>query len=142
MMKIKNWLVFIACGLMILLVNIDMTIVNLGVPSISRYFNASLNQAQWVIASYLLITAVTFTLFGKLADDFGKKHVYLLGVIFFTVASLCAGIATNLHFLVAARLLQGLGFAATLGLSLLIIVQTFPLEQRGYMTGLAVTLTS
>jgi len=141
MSKLNNWLVFIACSFMVLLVNIDMTIVNLAVPSISGYFNASLNQAQWVIASYLLITAVTFTLFGKFADDFGKKRIYLLGVALFTLASLLAGLAFSLHFLLAARLLQGLGFAATLGLSIVIVVQTFPIEKRGYIIGLMVTLT-
>ena len=141
MKTLNNWLVFIACGLMILLVNIDMTIVNLGLPSIASYFHASLNQAQWVIASYLLITAVTFTLFGRLADDFGKKRIYLIGVVLFTGASLLAGLASNLPLLIIGRLLQGLGFAATLGLSIVIIVQTFPAEKSGYMTGVAVTLT-
>lgn len=143
MEKIKNthrWLVFMCCGLMIMLNNIDLTIVNLSLPSIANSLNADLNHIQWVIVSYLLATAACLTLFGKLADDFGKKHIFLFGVILFILGSLLAGITSKLFLLVAARFIQGLGFAATLGLALVIILESFPEEKKGYITGLAVTI--
>ncbi len=83
MENIKNthrWLVFTCCGLMIMLNNIDLTVVNLSLPSIADSLHANLNQIQWVIVSYLLATAACLTLFGKLADDFGKKNIFLFGI--------------------------------------------------------------
>lgn len=139
--NIQRWLVFVACGLMILLINIDLTIVNLALPSIARTLSASLNQVQWVIASYLLATAAFLTLFGKLADVIGKKRVFLFGIVLFTLASLLAGLTNQLPILILARVVQGIGFAATLGLAIVIIVQAFPHEKKGYITGLAVTIS-
>jgi EmrB/QacA subfamily drug resistance transporter len=139
--KLRGLLVFISCGLIVLLVNIDVTIVNLGLPIISHYFDVSLNQVKWIVSGYLLITAITFVLFGKLADDIGRKRVYLLGILSFTIGSVLAGMANDFDFLIFARLIQGLGFSATAGLSVLIILQHSSSIKRGYVMGVIVTLT-
>ena len=137
----RKWLILIATGMMILLVNIDMTIVNLALAKIAVTFHSDMNEMQWIISSYLLSTAVMFTIFGRLADRFGRKKISLIGVFIFTVSSLVAGLAPNLNVLIAARFAQGLGFASTLGLSLLIARDAFPKHQHGLATGATITIT-
>lgn len=126
---------------MIFLVNIDVTIVNLALATIAKDLHTTLAQTQWIINSYLLTTIVFFIIGGKLSDIFGHKKIFLLGTIFFTLASLLAGISTNFIFLIIARLLQGVGFAFTLGLALLMSANAFPITQRGFVLGLSVTIT-
>lgn len=137
----NKWMVFVGAGLMILLVNIDVTIVNLALATISRDLQTSLTQIQWIINSYLLTTMIFFIVGGKLADIHGHKTIYLIGVVFFGLASLMAGLSHHFTLLIIARLLQGIGFAFTLGLALLMITDAFPSEQRGFAIGLSVTIT-
>ncbi len=140
-MKVRKWFILVATGIMILLVNLDMTIVNLALATIAKSMHADMNQTQWVIVSYLLGTALTFTIFGRLADLFGKKNIFLLGVLLFTMASFFAGFSTNLTTLIIARFIQGFGFAATLGLCFVIILSYFPEDQRGLAAGAGVAIT-
>lgn len=137
----RKWLILFATGIMIMLVNLDMTIVNLALADISYSLNATLNQTQWIITSYLLATALSFTIFGRLADLWGRKRIFLFGVFLFTIGSLGAGFATDIPFLMIMRFIQGLGFAAALGLSMVIIFTHFPASQRGLAAGVAVTIT-
>ncbi len=137
----RKWLIFFSTGIMIMLVNLDMTIVNLALASIASSLQATLNQMQWVISSYLLATALSFTVFGRLADMHGRKKIFLLGVFLFTLGSLGCGLASNITALVIMRFIQGLGFAAAFGLALVITFNSFPTEQRGMVTGMAVTIT-
>ncbi len=140
--KYKNkWWVLISAGLMILLINIDSTIVNVALAKISVSLNANMNIIQWVVSSYLLATAICFTLCGRLADMYGNKKIFLIGTTIFTAASFFCGVAPNATFLIIARFIQGIGFAGTLGIALVICNNAFPPEQRGLATGAAVTLT-
>ncbi|MDF1654570.1 MAG: MFS transporter [Coxiellaceae bacterium] len=137
----NKWWVLISVGLMVLLINIDSTIVNVALARISISLNANLNIIQWVVSSYLLSTAVFFTLFGRLADMYGNKRIFLIGTAIFTIASFLCGLSPNAGLLISARFIQGVGFAATLGIAMVIINKAFPDEQRGLATGAAVTLT-
>ena len=83
---------------------------------------------------------IFFIIGGKFADIFDKK-IFLLGTALFAMASLVAGLSDNLMVLISARLFQGVGFAFTLGLALLMSTQAFPREQQGYILGLSVTVT-
>ncbi len=142
MNKYKNkWWVLISVGLMVLLINIDSTIVNVAMARISVSLNADLNIIQWVVSSYLLATAIFFTICGRLADMYGNKLIFLIGTAIFTIASLLCGLSPTAPLLIAARFVQGIGFAATLGIAMIIINNAFPDEQRGLATGAAVTLT-
>jgi DHA2 family methylenomycin A resistance protein-like MFS transporter len=137
----RKWLILLATGLIVSLVNIDMTIVNLALASISSSFHATMNQTQWIITSYLMSTAISFTLIGRLADHFGRKKIFLLGVLIFTVSSFGCGISPDINYLLFWRFLQGVGFAATLGLSFVIIFANFPQKQQGLAVGIAVTVS-
>lgn len=136
-----KWLAFIAAGIMIILANLDMTIINLALAEMARFFKSDLSDIQWVLNSYLLATVFSFVIFGKLADRWGRKKIFLAGIFLFTVASFWAGITNHLTILLLARFIQGLGFAATLGLSVLIIVNVFPKHEAGFATGMAVMLS-
>lgn len=137
----KKWWVLLSTGIMIMLVNIDMTIVNLALAKISAFFDSTINQAQWIIGSYLFSTALSFLIFGSLADHWGRKKIFMSGIVLFTIASLIAGVTNNLNLLIIARFIQGLGFAATLGLSIVFILDAFPENQKGFATGMAVLIT-
>lgn len=134
----KHWWILFSTGIMLVLVNLDMTIVNLALPKIANAFKANINQAQWVITSYLLATIITFSIFGRLADLIGRKKVFLIGVSFFTLGSLGAGLSPTMLVLLFSRFVQGLGFAATLGLAFVIIHASFPESKRNIASGLAI----
>ncbi len=128
---LRKWLVLFATGIMIILVNLDATIVNLALAKIANNFSASLYQVQWIAAAYLLAAAVNFIIFGKVADIVGVKRIFLLGVCLFSVSSLIAGLSSSINTLIAARFAQGLGWASTMSLAYVITLEQFPPEQRG-----------
>lgn len=138
----KKWIVLFSIGIGLLLANLDMTIVNLALPEFSREFGASMTQIQLIIVSYLTAAAALFCLFGKLADSIGRKRVFLVGSVLFMLSSLYMGaFAGTVGEIIVARFVQGAGFAATLGLALILIANAFPPERKGFATGVAVTIT-
>lgn len=137
----KKWLVLISVGLMIVLVNLDTTIVSVALAAIAKAFNTNLTTLKWVFASYLLAITLSFTVMGRLADLFGRRRLFLIGAGLFTLASLGCGLAPSLPWLLVFRFIQGVGFAGSLGLALVLIRQAFPPEQQGFATGAAILLT-
>lgn len=137
----QKWIVTVSTGIMIFLVNADFTIVNLALLSIAKDFSASLSQAQWVLTSYLIATVIFFIIGGRLADMLGKKRIFLFGVVLFTVGCFGAALAKSLWMLDLMRFVQGIGFAFTLGLAILLNAEAFPPHQQGLSVGISVTLT-
>lgn len=86
---------------------LDSTIVNVALPRIGAEFSASVTDLQWILNGYLLALASLILIAGSLGDRFGRRRVYVVGVIWFGVASLLCGAAWNVPVLVAARVLQG-----------------------------------
>lgn len=109
-----------------LVIQIDATAVNVALPSIARGLGASLSHLQWVIDAYTLALAGFMLTAGSLADRLGARRVFALGVAVFTVGSLACALAPDQLFLVAARVVQGVGAAALLPCSLALIVHQFP----------------
>jgi len=126
-------LVLLIAGAMDLL---DTTVVNVAVPSIRRRLGASLAQVQWMIAGYMLAFGLALITGGRLGDLFGRRRVFLAGVAGFTAASLAAGLAPSSEFLIAMRVLQGLGAAVMVPQILAIAHTIFPPEERGKAYGL------
>ncbi|MEU9335079.1 MFS transporter [Streptomyces sp. NPDC048290] len=115
---------------------VDVTIVNIAVPSIQRDEGASFSQIQWITAGYALAFAAGLITGGRLGDIYGRKRIFLIGVAGFTVASALCGFAANPEMLVASRILQG-GTAALMVPQVLAIVHaTFPAHERGKVFGL------
>jgi MFS family permease len=93
------------------MVVLDATIVNVALPSIQTDLNLSTEQLQWIVNAYTLMFGGFLLLGGRAADLLGRRRVFLVGLIVFTVASLLAGLAWSETSLIAARTLQGLGAA-------------------------------
>ncbi|MFJ3755472.1 MFS transporter [Streptomyces sp. NPDC090080] len=115
---------------------VDVTIVNIAIPSIQRTAHASFSQIQWITAGYALAFAAGLITGGRLGDIHGRKRIFLVGIAGFTLASALCGFAANPEMLVAARILQG-GMAALMVPQVLSIVHaTFPAHERGKVFGL------
>ncbi|MFI1168656.1 MFS transporter [Streptomyces sp. NPDC020801] len=115
---------------------VDVTIVNIAIPSIQRDAGASFSQIQWITAGYALAFAAGLITGGRLGDIHGRKRLFLVGVGGFTLASALCGFAANPEMLVASRILQG-GMAAMMVPQVLSIVHaTFPAHERGKVFGL------
>ncbi|MER6421899.1 MFS transporter [Streptomyces sp. NPDC001137] len=115
---------------------VDVTIVNIAIPSIQRDAGASVSQIQWITAGYALAFAAGLITGGRLGDIHGRKRLFLVGIGGFTLASALCGFAANPEMLVASRILQG-GMAAMMVPQVLSIVHaTFPAHERGKVFGL------
>ena len=114
---------------------LDGTVVNAALPTIGRTFGASLSGLQWVVTSYLLAVGSLLVLGGALGDRFGRRRMFVVGVVGFSVASLGCGLATSLPLLVAARLVQGVAAAALVPGSLALISATIDSRDRGAAIG-------
>ena len=90
---------------------LDGTVVSIALPRIGRDFGAGLTALQWVVTAYTLTLAGLLLLAGSLGDRFGRKRVFIIGVVWFALASLLRGVAPDAPFLIATRALQGVGGA-------------------------------
>jgi EmrB/QacA subfamily drug resistance transporter len=115
---------------------VDVTIVNIAIPSIQRDEGASVSQIQWITAGYALAFAAGLITGGRLGDIHGRKRVFLLGIGGFTLASALCGLAVNPEMLVASRILQGAMAALMVPQVLSIVHATFPAHERGKVFGL------
>ena len=114
---------------------LDGTVVNLALPAIEEELAAGVTGQQWVLNGYLLTLASLILLGGSLGDRFGRRRIFLLGVVWFTAASMLCGLAPNIGVLVVARLLQGIGGALLTPGSLAIIQSSFVHEDRAKAIG-------
>lgn len=110
---------------------IDVTIVNVALPSLMRDFNAGPNEIEWVVAAFVLAFALGLLPFGRLGDIVGRTRMFLIGVALFTLASALCGLAPSMDWLIGARALQGLAGAIMTPQVLAIAQVTFPPEEKG-----------
>ena len=110
---------------------IDVTIVNVALPSLQKNLSADPSQIEWVIAAYVLAFALGLLPFGRLGDIVGRTRMFLIGVGLFTLASAFCGLAPSIEWLIAARVLQGLAGAVMTPQVLAIAQVTFPPEEKG-----------
>ncbi|MFE2154677.1 MFS transporter [Streptomyces lavendulae] len=115
---------------------VDVTIVNIAIPSMRQDFGASTSAIQWITAGYALAFAAGLITGGRLGDIYGRKRLFLIGVAGFTAASLLCGIAADPSMLVASRILQGAMAAMMVPQVLAIIHVTFPPHERGKAFGM------
>jgi EmrB/QacA subfamily drug resistance transporter len=114
---------------------LDSTVVNVALPSIGRDLGASLADLQWTVNAYTLTLAALILLGGSLGDRFGRRRVFLIGTVWFALASLLCGIAPNAGVLIAARALQGIGGALLTPGSLALIQTSFAAQDRARAIG-------
>ena len=114
---------------------LDATVVGIALPAIGRQFNAGVTTLQWVVTAYTLTLAGLLLLGGALGDRLGRRRIFVIGAIWFAVASLAAGLAPDGSTLIAARALQGVGAALLTPGSLAIIQASFFSEDRSRAIG-------
>ena len=131
----KKWWTLGAVSFGLFMIMLDNTIVNVALPSIQSDLNIGISELEWVVNGYALTFAVLMLTGGKLADLFGRRFIFIVGLVIFTAASLACGLSPNANVLIAARVVQGVGSAMMNPATLSIITATFPPRQRGMAIG-------
>jgi len=121
----RKRLVLVICCMSLFIVGVDVTIVNVALPSIQHSFHATVSDLQWTIDAYSLVIACLLMLSGSLADRFGRRRVFQIGLIIFSLGSLLCSVAPGLGWLVASRGLQAIGGSMLNPVALSIIFNTF-----------------
>jgi EmrB/QacA subfamily drug resistance transporter len=129
------WWVLVATVLGSSLTFVDATVVNIALPVIGRDLDAGLSALTWTVNAYTLTLACLILLGGSLGDRLGRRRVFIVGVLWFAVASMLCGLAPNIQTLVAARALQGIGGALLTPGSLAILQASFRPADRGRAIG-------
>src|SRR6201989_2238224 len=107
----RRWWTLVAMCFALFMIMLDNTVVNVALPSIQRDLNADLSSLEWTINAYTLSFAVLLVTGGRLGDIFGRRKVFLIGVVIFGASSALIGLAPTEIWLVAARAIQGVGAA-------------------------------
>lgn len=125
-----------------LISSMGSSIANVGLPTLAAAFSASFAQMQWVVLAYLLAVTASVLAMGWLGDLFGRQRLLGYGVLLFSVASLGCGLATGIGWLIAARIVQGLGGAMMMASTLALAVQVLPADRTGRAMGLLGTVSA
>ncbi|MET1079676.1 MAG: MFS transporter [Pseudomonas sp.] len=136
-----RWALASLC-LAMLLSSLGTSIANVALPTLAQAFAASFQQVQWVVLAYLLAITVLIVSVGRLGDQVGRRRLLVAGSALFTLASVGCGLAPTLHWLIAARVAQGLGAAVMMALTLAFIGATVPKDKTGSAMGLLGTLSA
>jgi EmrB/QacA subfamily drug resistance transporter len=131
----SKWWTLGAMCFALFMIMLDNTIVNVALPSIQKDLGASLSGLEWTINGYTLSFAVLLATGGRLGDIFGRRLVFLVGVVIFALSSATAGFAPDQTSLVVSRVVQGIGAALMMPGTLSIITDAFPPEERGKAMG-------
>ncbi len=130
------FLSLIGVNIMVFMATLDMSIVNVALPSLAKQLNTDFATVQWVILSYVLVVASLLLLVSRLGDMRGKKRIFSVGLGVFTVGSLLCGLAPNVEWLIAFRALQGVGAAMSQALGIAIVTEIAPPFRRGRAIGI------
>ena len=135
--SVRAWVTLACLSMLQFLIAVDVTVVNVALPSIGSEFGADARQLTWVVVGYTITGGGLLMLGGRLGDVLGQRRILLIGTVVFGLASLLAGLAPTFPLLVAARLLQGAGEALALPAAMAVIVLLFP-EGSGRSRALSV----
>jgi len=130
-----KWKVLISVVFGIFLIILDTTVVNVAFQTLRREYGATLNDAQWIISVYTLSLGIVTPISGYLADRFGPKRIYTIGLAIFALSSLACGLAPSLPVLIIARAFQGIGGGLAQPLGPAFIYRTFPAKEQGMALG-------
>ncbi len=115
---------------------LDVSIENIALPTLKRYYHISLHLDEWVAMAYMLTLTIFLPFFGRLADMFGRSRMYNLGFVIFTIGSALCGMAPNIEFMIIARVIQAIGGGLLQANSVAIITQCFPSKELGKAIGI------
>jgi DHA2 family multidrug resistance protein len=129
--RVNKWIVALAVMLPTFIEVMDTSVVNVSLPHIQGSLNAGVDEATWVLTSYLVSNAIIIPITGWLAGVFGRRRYLLFSLFLFTASSILCGAAPSLQILIVARVLQGLGGGGLQPLSQAILLETFPRREHG-----------
>src|SRR5579884_3691513 len=132
----RKWWTLGAVAFGLFMIMLDNTIVNVALPTLQRSLHLRIAELEWVVTGYALTFGALMLTGGKLADLFGRRLVFVVGLVIFTGSSLACGLAGSASPLIAWRVVQGLGAALMNPSTLSIITVTFPPRQRGTAIGI------
>jgi EmrB/QacA subfamily drug resistance transporter len=132
----RKWWTLGAVAVGLFMIMLDNTVVNVALPSIQKDLGAGLSELQWIVTGYALTFAAFMLTGGKLADMLGRRLIFVIGIVIFTLASLMCGLATSGDMLIGARVVQGVGAALMNPATLSIIAAAFPPRERGTAIGI------
>ena len=132
----RKWITLAAVSFGLFMIMLDNTVVNVALPTMEKDLHVTLASLEWVVIAYALTFAALLITGGKLADLYGRRRIFVVGLAIFTLSSLACGLAPSAGFLIGARAVQGAGAALMNPASLSIIVATFPPKLRGTAIGI------
>ncbi|MBO1581357.1 MFS transporter [Bacillus sp. XF8] len=136
-MKSSSIITLLALAMGFIMATLDVTVVNVAIADIQNHLHMGISSATWIVDGYILSFASLLLIGGSLANHFGAKHMYIIGLVCFVLASLFCSIASSANSLVTARILQGVGAALFMPSSLNLLAASYPNErQRAKMFGL------
>jgi multidrug resistance protein len=138
----RKWWILSVTSLGSLLSALNFSTLIIALPDLLKGLHASLLQAMWVMLSYMVAQTVMVLMAGSLADRFGRKRLYIAGMLLFTVISLAAGFADNATLLILFRILQGIGGAMVMANSTAIVADAFPKEELGRALGINIMVVA
>jgi DHA2 family multidrug resistance protein len=128
---VNKWLITIAVMAGTFMEIVDTTVVNVALPHVAGSLASSVDETTWILTAYLVSNAIILPITGWLSALFGRKRFLLLCIALFTVSSMLCGMATSLGGLIFFRILQGIGGGALQPISQAILLETFPVQERG-----------
>src|ERR671932_72460 len=132
----RKWWTLAAVAFGLFMIMLDNTVVNVALPSMQRALHIGREELEWIVVGYALSFATLMLTGGKLADLFGRRLLFVIGLAIFTGSSLACGLAPSAGFLIGARVIQGIGAAIMNPATLSIITAPFPPRQRGTAIGI------
>ncbi|HEY8001751.1 MAG TPA: MFS transporter, partial [Solirubrobacterales bacterium] len=131
----SKWWTLGAMCFALFMIMLDNTVVNVALPSIQHDLGSNLSGLEWTVNGYTLSFAVLLATGGRLGDIFGRRRVFLIGVVLFAAASAAAGLAPSTGTLIASRIVQGVGGALMMPGTLSIVTNAFEPHERGKAIG-------
>lgn len=137
-----KWQALLTVSVGAFMATLDASIVNISLPTISNYFRVDLATVSWVVMVYLLTVTGTLLSFGKISDMTGRRPIYALGFIIFTLGSALCGTSTTVYLLILFRAIQAVGAAMLFANAPAIVTEAFPPTERGKALGLIGTVVA
>jgi EmrB/QacA subfamily drug resistance transporter len=132
----RKWWTLGALSFALFMVMLDNTVVNVALPAIQKDLGIGVSELEWTVTAYALTFAVLLLSGGKLGDMYGRRRIFMIGLVVFTVSSLVCGLSSSAPELIGARAVQGVGSALMMPATLSIITATFAARERGAAIGI------
>src|SRR5262245_64917903 len=132
----RKWLTLASVSFGLFMIMLDNTVVNVALPSIQRDLDAGLSELEWILTGYALTFVSLMLVGGKVADAYGRRLIFVVGIVVFSFASLMCGLSGSADMLIGSRVFQGAGAALMNPATLSIIAATFPPRERGTTIGI------